>query len=74
MATPSVHFRPRPIDINSQLPVIHDELDESEAIIATSLPSLVTGMDKEEENVSLCLTRRNITSEQPCKLQSARLK
>lgn len=49
-------FRPRPIDVNKQIPIIRQDLEEVDAddieFAESRLPQMPTGMEAEEEKVS----------------------
>ncbi len=45
-------FRPRPIDINKQMPIIREENVGEDIGVFRSVPKIATGMEPEDEEVS----------------------
>ena len=51
-------FRPRPLDINRQLPIVRDlsELDSTEGLVSREITHNHEALDKENEEVRCLLT------------------
>ena len=55
-------FRPRPLDVNRQLPIVRDlsELDSTEGLVSREITHNHEALDKENEEVRLeCFCQRN---------------
>jgi hypothetical protein len=48
----NLSFRPRPIDINKEIPIITEEIDDFDMVVSRSVPTLHHGMEDHEAEVA----------------------